>query len=95
MHEKRALERLTLAHQIQQQLLPKRAAAEKQSRCKRASTFPAGTSGGDYFDYMLFDDGVQGSSSVMFRAREFRGSLCRRPGIFYAQHSALRGLQRR
>ncbi len=93
MHEKRALEKeLTLAHQIQQQLLPKE--LPQRSNLDVASiNIPCRNVGGDYFDYMLFDDGRTGVVIGDVSGKGIPAALLMSTlqGIFYAQAFSSQG----
>jgi phosphoserine phosphatase RsbU/P len=93
MHEKRALEKeLTLAHLIQQQLLPKE--LPQRSNLDVASiNIPCRTVGGDYFDYMLFDDGRTGIVIGDVSGKGIPAALLMSTlqGIFYAQAFSSQG----
>jgi len=93
MHEKRALEKeLALAHQIQQQLLPKE--LPQSTNLDVASiNIPCRNVGGDYFDYMLFEDGRTGVVIGDVSGKGIPAALLMSTlqGIFYAQAFSSQG----
>jgi serine phosphatase RsbU (regulator of sigma subunit) len=93
MHEKRALEKeLALAHQIQQQLLPKEL-PQRTNLDVASVNIPCRNVGGDYFDYMLFDDGRTGIVIGDVSGKGIPAALLMSTlqGIFYAQAFSSRG----
>jgi sigma-B regulation protein RsbU (phosphoserine phosphatase) len=87
LQEKRAFEKeLALAYQIQQQLLP-RELPEREYLEVASINVPCRDVGGDYYDYMLFEDGRTGIVIGDVSGKGIPAALMMSTlqGIFYAQ----------
>ena len=87
LQEKKAFEKeLQLAHQIQQQLLPKEL-PDRDYLDVASINLPCRNVGGDYYDYMLFEDGRTGLVVGDVAGKGIPAALLMSTlqGIFYAQ----------
>ena len=87
LQEKKVLEKeLVLAHQIQQQLLPKELPNRNYLEVASAN-LPCRNVGGDYYDYMLFNDGRTGVVIGDVSGKGIPAALLMSTlqGIFYSQ----------
>jgi len=94
LQEKKVFEKeLALAHQIQQQLLPKDL-PDRDYLDVASINLPCRNVGGDYYDYMLFDDGRTGVVIGDVAGKGIPAALLMSTmqGIFYAQAFSCSGV---